>query len=220
MPELNGKTALRAFMTLVIAAFSLSAASYVTDSITVTLRKTPSNSAKIIEMPASAQKLTILKGGDGWSRVRTEKGNEGWMLNRYIIYRSPWKAQAQWLKTKNETLTEKSSVLRDSIDSLQTVLKSVHDSLGQTQEVLTEVSEDFSELKEGSAQYLELKTSFDSLQDVHTKTDTLTSRLKRENAKLKSDATWIWAIIGGVLVVAGWLIAHIPARKNTRRGRW
>ena len=84
---------------------------YVTDVFKTGFRTGPSLENKIHRFLTSGQPVEPLEFKEGWARVRVlgkDSGEvEGWVLNRYLITRLPWKTVAASLRAKNGVLKEK-----------------------------------------------------------------------------------------------------------------
>lgn len=84
---------------------------YVTDSFRISLRRGPSTENKILTFLSSGHPVEVLEAQEGWSLVRTKDVEQdsikGWILNRYMITRLPWEAQAKSLMRENTMLKKK-----------------------------------------------------------------------------------------------------------------
>ena len=62
---------------------------YVSDELVITLREGQGSQYKIIKMLKTGTPLEIIEESDPYLKVRTEKGDEGWVLNQYITEETP-----------------------------------------------------------------------------------------------------------------------------------
>ena len=102
------------FIQLIILISTLPAQAesmYVTDVLKVTLRTGPSTDNKIIKMVESGQKIAVIEPGQEWSLVRLDDGNEGWILNRYMISDETNKIKLVKLESKHSKLKAKFSYI-------------------------------------------------------------------------------------------------------------
>lgn len=60
---------------------------YVSDDLEITLRSGPTTQHRIVKMLNSGTPLEVLEVSEdqGWARVRTRDGQDGWVLNRYLL---------------------------------------------------------------------------------------------------------------------------------------
>ncbi|MBF0587990.1 MAG: TIGR04211 family SH3 domain-containing protein [Magnetococcales bacterium] len=63
---------------------------YVIDQFKITLRRGDGPSFKIVKQLLSGTRLVVIRNnGAGWVRVRTEEGDTGWVLQRYLVEEVP-----------------------------------------------------------------------------------------------------------------------------------
>ena len=58
---------------------------YVSDNLAITMRSGKSNEHRIIRSLDSGTKLRVLSKDKNYTKVRTEKGDVGWVLSRYLV---------------------------------------------------------------------------------------------------------------------------------------
>ena len=93
---------------IIFPALSVQAGSmYVTDILKVTLRTGPSIDNKIIKLIESGQKVEVVEPGQEWSLVRIFDGQEGWILNRYLIPNETNKLNLERLDAEHSNLKTK-----------------------------------------------------------------------------------------------------------------
>ena len=120
---------------------------YVTDSLEITLRSGPDATRKIVKMLPSGTPLQILDQTRSWYRVRTQQGQAGWVLKRYVMQEVPKKMQIQELQDKIETLEQSSSKAQATIHQLRSENRELSSALKQTKERLANVSSDHQALR-------------------------------------------------------------------------
>ena len=120
---------------------------YVTDSLEITLRSGPNATRKIVKMLPSGTPLQILDQTTSWYRVRTQEGQTGWVLKRYVMQDIPKKMLIKDLQDKINTLEQSSSQAQETIDQLRTENRKLSSDLKQTKERLSNVSSDHQALR-------------------------------------------------------------------------
>jgi SH3 domain protein len=120
---------------------------YVTDSLEITLRAGPDATRKIVKMLPSGSPLTILDQTRSWYRVRTEDGNTGWVLKRYVMQEMPKQMRITHLQNKISTLEESYSQAQSTIERLRTENQQLSTTLERTQNELNSVSSDHQALR-------------------------------------------------------------------------
>lgn len=87
---------------------SASAATYVSDELSVNMRGGPGYKYSIDELVKSGTKLDVLSQSNGWTRVRTPSGEVGYILNRLLTDEPAARDQVAALK-KRVTKLEKAN---------------------------------------------------------------------------------------------------------------
>ena len=121
---------------------------YVTDSLEITLRSGPDATRKIEKMLPSGSPLTILDQTRSWYRVRTEDGQTGWVLKRYVMQEMPKQMRISHLQDKISTLEESYSQAQSTIETLRADNKQLSTTLERTQKKLKNVSSDHQALRD------------------------------------------------------------------------
>jgi len=194
---------------------------YVTDSLKITLRTGPSIENKIIVMLDSGQPVEVLESSGEWSRVLVVGAGgstqEGWVLSRFLMPRSPWEMQAKAFMGENAELKEK----------LATTEKELRESTGRSQELAVKLRDtttafarlenEYKSLKQGAAGFLELKTEHESTvsQLENTKKELL--RLTKENEELQSSQRIKWFATGASVLFVGLIFGLVMGRKQRKR---
>ncbi|MFW5899768.1 MAG: TIGR04211 family SH3 domain-containing protein [Desulfovermiculus sp.] len=120
---------------------------YVTDSLEITLRAGPDTTRKIVKMLPSGSPLQILDQTRSWYRVRTQEGQSGWVLKRYVMQEIPKKMLIDDLQEKIDTLEQSSTQAQSTIEELRAENQELSSDLKQTKEKLANVSGDHEALR-------------------------------------------------------------------------
>ena len=194
---------------------------YVTDTLRITLRTGPSTENKIIAFLSSGQLLDVMESGVDWSRVRvlenSEIKNEGWILTRYLIYRTPYKTQVDTLMNENRELKEKLAPLNEGINELQKQRENLSILYQQRQKELEKLKEEYNSLKEDSSEYLKLKAEVKATQSKLRSTENRAENLYTDNVALKNSQRNIWFATGALVLLCGLLIGFIVGRQARKR---
>jgi len=158
---------------------------------------------------------------DEWSKVRMQRPDgtpvEGWVLNRYIITRVPWKAQAEALQEKNVSLREK---LADTEERLQAVSAKRQDLAGKLQahrEALEQVQTEYDSLRHRAADYLKLEAAYKTNRANLETAEADVTRLTDEITQLRSLKKRQWLLAGAVVVLIGLIIGMVIGRQQRKR---
>ena len=194
---------------------------YVTDFFRITLRTGPSVDNKIIAMLPSGRSFEILETQDDWRHIRVlegrEKDLEGWILNRYVITRVPWEAQATYFKNENATLKKRLSDTEKQLNELMRKEEEVSKNLKVNTNALQKLREDHDSLKQGASGYLELKSKYEAMESTLRSNQNTVQKLTIENEKLKSSSRNTWFASGAIVLLIGLVIGLIMGSRQKKR---
>lgn len=192
---------------------------YVTDNFKITLRTGPNNSRKILRMLPSNTPLQVLEEDQGWLKVRTEKGQEGWILKRYTMQETPKKIIIERLKSKNKNLEEKIEELSSRASSLKKENNKLISSLKETSTELNNLSNKYEKLKKDSGNVLTLKKEFQETEEKFKNASHQLEEISQENKKLRASNSREWFLTGAAVVGISALLGFIIGRIQKRRSR-
>lgn len=193
---------------------------YVDDQLYLPVRSGPGTQFRIIENAVpSGTALEVLEGADDtFTRVRTPKGNEGWVSTQYLsdtpIARDLLQRATRNLESARNELSETREQLqqvtaeRDQLRSSETSLSSRTDELQQ----------ELRRIKEVSADALNLQQRNGELREENQKLRNDLEVLTAENERLETSKESDFMLLGAGLVLGGVLLALIiPMLKPTRK---
>lgn len=214
------------YMTLFMLAFCLvgqtawgAETNYVTDVTQITLRTGPSIQNKIVLMLRSGQPVEILKTQDEWSYVRLpdrDEQTEGWVLTQYLISRLPWEDKAKRLMTENEQLKDKLASIQKQLTETSTQGREAAKNLKETTLAFSKLEKDYDALKTGSADYLKLRTAYDTMAKTLRDSQQKVSDLTRENDILQVSQGHKWFGMGASVLLIGLLVGLVLGRRQRR----
>lgn len=77
---------------------------YVNDTLRVGVRPEPSNDVGPVSVVVTGMKLEVLERSDGYLKIRTDKGVEGWIKNIYVTNDLPARLELAKLAKEHEKL--------------------------------------------------------------------------------------------------------------------
>lgn len=92
------------FLLTIHQSFVLAESMYVGDTLRVGIRPKPDNSTATIGVIKTGAKVERLKVKKGYSKIRTDKGIEGWVKSAYLSNHSPAIIELKSAKQRIETL--------------------------------------------------------------------------------------------------------------------
>ncbi|MDY6942087.1 MAG: TIGR04211 family SH3 domain-containing protein [Pseudomonadota bacterium] len=213
----------RLFIVLIIVLFLLpsnawAATRYVSDQLEITLRSGASNQHRILKMLDSGMALQVLEQNDtGWSKVRTPRGDEGWVLSRYLMNGPSARSrleraerEVQQLQTTNETLTTELNALKQELSSTREHLKQTTGRSEELAEKLDTASEGLKMAQTNQTLRQDIARLRMNIQTLEQQTERLADRSRRD-----------WFLAGAAVLIAGLFLGLVLPRLNFRRKkRW
>ncbi|AMQ90695.1 MULTISPECIES: TIGR04211 family SH3 domain-containing protein [unclassified Marinobacter] len=216
-------TSLRLLLSLILILASVSVAQartvWVDDKLYLPVRSGAGTQFRIIENAVpSGTPLEVLEVGDGYTKVRTPKGTEGWVSSQYLsnqpIAADRLRRATQQLEQTRSELTsvrEQLSAVTEERDNLQNAENSLSNRAGELQEELTRI-------KNIAADSINLERRNRELREENQKLRNDLEVLTAENERLEASKDSDFMLLGAGLVLGGVLLALlIPMLKPTRK---
>lgn len=217
------KTAIFFFCFLVALAATCASAEtrYVTDTLIVTVRDNPGSDYKIVETLPTASPVQILDEDKTFVKVRTEKGNEGYILKQYITSQTPKKIVISRLQQQitqlQGQLDEQKKNCQGKIDlaaSSQAKFESTSTELKTAQQQLAKVTGEYKSLKESSGHVVALQSERDKLTEENNRLSSELEVLQKENRSFHRSNMIQWFLAGGGVFFGGWLVGKLSRKKR------
>jgi SH3 domain protein len=203
-----------------VSAFA--ATLYISDELTVPLRRGPSNGHKIINAALPSGLALEVLGEDnsaGFTQVRTPNGIEGWVPTQFLVNQPIAKDRLAAALKRVETLEAQLKSTRDNYQDVRGARSEIEGKASELSKENQKLSTELAEIRRVSATALtqfeenkQLKTSNSSLQ-------TQVTQLSEEVHDLKRNVMLRWLLSGGALVLIGLAIgAWIKSRP--KRSTW
>ncbi|WP_228160542.1 MULTISPECIES: TIGR04211 family SH3 domain-containing protein [Marinobacter] len=202
-----------------VSVTALAQTRYVDDELLIMLRSGEGNQFRIVDSLPSGTRLNVIEEGDsGYSHVRTQDGQEGWVLTRYL---SPQPIARDRLAAAQRKLEQTESDLKEARSQLQS-LQSERNELATSEESLQsragKLSAELDRIKEVSSNALTLDRRNRELQESNQQLKKEVEVLTAENERLEAKKETDFMMLGALLVGAGVLIAIVvPWLKPTRK---
>lgn len=217
-------TPFRLFISILFVVSSIAAAQartvWVDDQLYLPVRAGAGSQYRIIENAVpSGTALELLETTDsGYTRIRTPKGNEGWVSSQYL---SDKPIAAVQLKQANRQLAQTQSELAEAKEKLSGITKE-RNSLADSESSLSNRSESLQEelkrIKSIAADSINLERRNGELRGENQKIRNDLEVLTAENERLEASKESDFMLLGAGLVLGGVLLALIiPLLKPTRK---
>jgi SH3 domain protein len=208
---------------LAVASVSAPAATlYISDELTVPLRRGPSNTHKILHkgLP-SGTPLEVLAedAAAGFTQVRTANGTEGWVPTQYLSEQPIARDRLAAANRRIETLEAQLKTLRESYQETRGARTQsegrANDLTKQAEKLQAELAEIRRVSGTSIATYEENKQLKASNQSLQTQVTQLTERVRQ----LERNVMLRWMLTGGGLILLGFILgAWIKSRP--KRSTW
>ncbi len=183
---------------------------------TITLRTGPGTDRKIIALLPTGRTLEVVTEGEEWTEVRTAGDKQGWALTRYLTSQEPAARTLARLQGQYAQLKEKHQALQQQLGQVSTQGKSLSGDLAQTQAALAKLTAEHETLKKESKEFLKLKAKYQKAlkdaTDARAKQDTLEQELQA----LFSSQILRGILIGGGLIILGFITGFVLKRPKRR----
>lgn len=182
---------------------------YVRDWISAAVREAPHENAKIVGGAETNDYLEIFEGRTDWSKVKTPKGIEGWVQNRYLTRQTPKALIIDQLNEKIKSLTDQNLTLKEENSQLQRESRDRNYRMSGFSREIEDAKKQYETLKLESNDYLTLKKNYDDLQAQHKATSEKMALLARENSRMKTSERLIFTLVGGGFIIIGLVIGTL-----------
>jgi len=203
-----------------LSATAHAATVYVSDVQFVAIREGLDNSTRAVERGLkSGTPLDVLEQNEGYTKVRTPSGNEGWVADYFLSEDLVTRDQLDSLRTRlnksTESRTDIVAALKASQEKIQ-ALSNINTSLQNDNESLKQQLQDAAELSE-KAQAIVSQNAGVSYQIESLKQQASTAIAKAE--KLQDTTEQKWFMLGAVTLFGGLLLgALLPMLRRKRNG--
>jgi SH3 domain protein len=195
---------------------------YISDALTVPLRRGPSTGHKIIHSGLPAGTALEVLGEDtaaGFTQVRTANGTDGWVPSQYLTPEPIAKDRLAAANRRVQALEAELKTLRSSYQETRGAKSSAETRSADLDKQTRQLQAELAELRKISAtsitQYEENKVLKVENAELKTKNGELTTRVQR----LESSELLRFFLGGGVLVVIGLVIGAV-IKSRPKRSTW
>lgn len=202
---------------LILPAASVAETVYVSENFEITMRTGPGTDRKIISLVQSGKALEIQEKGKEWSKVRTQNGKEGWVLNRYLTPSQPCAMVLDRVRQDYDVLAAKFEDMKEKFDALNEQKKVADADLSQTQQDRDKLNSAYASLKKDSSEFLKLKKRHQQVTADLEAEKTLSAKLDDENMQMKRSRIIQWVLTGGGILLVGFFIGLFSSSRRKSR---
>ncbi len=209
-------------LSVTAAAATAEPVRYVQDFVKVPLRTGKSLQNKIVRMLPSGTRLVLLEESEeGYSRVRTDRGVEGWILSRYLMDEPSARDRLTTAEAELARQKVANARLKREIGTLKAHEAEIERSNRELQEHNRQLTEELAKIRRTASRALAIEEENARFREELAQGKKELDTLLRQNAALKDHSRRDWFMAGaGVALgglILGLIIPRIPWR---RRKRW
>lgn len=208
---------------LVLGPVSAFAATlYISDELTVPLRRGPSNGHRIINAALPSGTALEVLGEDksaGFTQVRTPNGTEGWVPTQYLSDQPVAKERLAAANKRVETLEAQLKSIRENYQDARGARSEIEGKATELGKENQRLQTELAEIRRVSATALTQFEENKQLKTDNASLQTQVTQLSEEVHDLKRNVMLRWLLSGGGLVLVGLLLgAWIKSRP--KRSTW
>ncbi|SET33836.1 SH3 domain protein [Nitrosomonas marina] len=196
---------------------------YVTDRFEITLRSGPSGKHAIQRMVKSGTSLELLEQDmeNGYSKVRTHGGAEGWVLSRYLMREPAARIQLEKLVKYISNTESQNGSIRSQANLIKTEYEKINKRVTHLEEEKQQLEEQLHDIKNTAANVLAIDAENKQLHQKFVETKSRLETLQAEYSALSSNNDKDWFITGALVMLGGLLLGMIiPKISWGRRSRY
>jgi SH3 domain protein len=209
---------------LLLAASAHGETRYISDKLSVELRRGPSTEYLIIRSLDAGLAVDVLEQTpDGYSRVRVadSQGSEGWVLTRFLSTEKSARERVAAAERASNDARARVAELERRVASLTEELGDTKAELDHTRENQDHVSRELSNIKTASANVVQIQEQNESLRKKVIERERQVEELTAESAALTSRSRQTWFVVGAAVLFGGIVVGLIaPTLRRRRRSDW
>lgn len=191
---------------------------YITEKLEIPVRSGESREYRIIRyLQAGAQVEMLQTYESGYTKIRDERGREGFVLGRYLVDRSPSFVIAGRLEAEVAKQRETIKRLEQDIEALTAQNKSSNESIRLAKDQLAEKEVELKEFLATAGDSITLRNRLVALETERQVLLADNETLRAEKLAARDDSFKSWFALGAVTLAVGWFVGLLMPR--VRRSR-
>jgi len=208
---------------LVLGPLSAFAATmYISDELTVPLRRGPSNNHKIINAGLPSGLALEVLGEDqasGFTRVRTPNGTEGWVPTQYLVGQPIARERLAAATKRIETLEAQLKSTRDNYKDVRGERREVESRATDLAKENQRLQNELAEIRRVSATAITQYEENNQLKESNASLQAQVTQLSEQVRILERNVMLRWFLAGGALLLVG-LVLGAWIKSRPKRSTW
>lgn len=207
------------FVLGVLAGSAFAETRYVSDRLEVQMRTGKGTQFKILRMLPSGTALEVLEVDqeNGYSRVRTRSGVEGWVLSRYLMKGQAARDRLVNAEKQLARLELENRKLKTSFADLQQAKGSTDQERNALNKKNRQITQELEEIRRTASSALAIDAENKDLKSKIVAYERQLQTLQQENEGLKDRTARDWFMVGAGVVLLGMIIGLIIPRIRWRK---
>jgi SH3 domain protein len=212
-------TLLLALLPALFAATAVAETRYVSDRLEIQMRTGKGTQFRILRMLPSGTPLEVLETDkeNGYTRVRTPGGVEGWVLDRFLMKGRAARDRLADAEKKLAQLELENRKLNTALGELRNAKGSADKELSEFEKENRKLSQELEEIRRTASSALAIDTENKDLKSRIVAYERQAQSLKQENEGLKDRTARDWFMVGAGVVILGMVIGLIIPRIRWRK---
>lgn len=192
---------------------------YVSDRLEIQMRTGKGTQFKILRMLPSGTALEVLEVDqeNGYSRVRSPSGVEGWVLNRYLMKGQAARDRLANAEKQLARLELENRKLKTSFTELQKAKGSTDQERSALNKKNRQITQELEEIRRTASSALAIDAENKNLKSKIVAYERQLQTLQQENEGLKDRTARDWFMVGAGVVLLGMIIGLIIPRIRWRK---
>jgi len=210
------KWLLAVMLSLPLVAFAETA--YITEKLEIPVRSGESRDYRIIRYLQAGAQVEILETYEsGYTKIKDERGREGFVIGRYLVDRAPSFVIAGRLEAEVAKQKETIKRLQQDIKALTSQNESSGESVKAIKEQLAKKEAEFNEFLATAGDSITLRNRLVALETERQVLLNDNETLRAEKLAAGDDSSKSWFALGALTLAAGWFVGLLMPR--VRRSR-
>ena len=191
---------------------------YITEKLEIPVRSGESREYRIIRYLQAGTQVEMLQTYEsGYTKIRDERGREGFVLGRYLVDRAPSFVIAGRLEAEVAKQRETIKRLEQDIGALTAQNKSSNESVKIAKDQLAEKEVELKEFLATAGDSITLRNRLVALETERQVLLADNETLRAEKLAARDDSFKSWFALGAVTLAVGWFVGLLMPR--VRRSR-
>lgn len=208
-----------AFAVLLLSVNATAATRYVSDELSVNMRRGPSTSYGINTLLKAGTQVQTLDEANGWTKIRTPGGSTGYVLTRFLSSQPAARTRIEEIEAEHDKLVKENKDLHTELAEAMSGSKELGQLKSQLVSENKSLKKKLKDIKEVSANAIQTNQQNQEYRKKLMVLESKMERLQSQNKALQSRREGMK--IGALILIVGIVFGLIlPLFRRRRKGSW